>query len=353
MSIEPRRLEKTMKMFSEHSKGQTIVLFAGMIAALLGATALGTDVAVMYMNHIQMQKAVDEAAIAGANYLAPSNGPAYTYTAPAGSLCAGAAFTDGARQAACTYAANNGIAVDNNLTITEPTTSTIKVTAVKTGLPYYFGAAVGKTTYSISVTATAQTSQSVNQVNRGLFPVGLQCAPTCTPQSLVGGESVSFGAKFVGGLSAGNWQWLDTSGNGASGVGAAISGGVSGTWKVGGNITTKPGNVANAGPVKTAFNDRIAKCSTYATDPCSGTNPTSVLTPGDPCVVIVPIVNFATCGNGSCTMAIEGFAQVYIEPGTSTPSNIQGCFVSTVAPDTIGSPSAQAFGPLQQPALIL
>jgi hypothetical protein len=342
-----------MKMFSEYSKGQTIVLFAGMIAGLLGATALGTDVAVMYVNHIQMQKAVDEAAIAGANYLSPSNGPAYTYAAPAGSPCAGAAFRDGAQQAACTYAANNGIAVDNNLTITEPTTSTIKVTALKTGLPYYFGGAVGKSTYSISVTATAQTSQSVNQVNKGLFPIGLQCAPTCTPQSLVGGESVSFGAKFVGGLSAGNWQWLDTSGNGASGVGAAISGGVSGTWKVSGNITTKTGNIANAGPVKTAFNDRMSKCSTYATDPCSGNNPANILSPSDPCIVIVPIVNFATCGNGSCTMAIEGFAQVYIEPGTSTPSSIQGCFVSTVAPDSIGSASAPAFGPLQQPALIL
>ena len=342
-----------MKMFSKYSKGQTIVLFAGMIAALLGATALGTDVAVMYVNHIQMQKAVDEAAIAGANYLSPSNGPAYTYAAPAGSPCRGAAFSDGAKQAACTYAANNGIAVDNNLTITEPSTSTIKVTALKTGLPYYFGGVVGKSTYSISVTATAQTSQSVNQVNRGLFPIGLQCAPTCTPQSLVGGESVSFGAKFVGGLSNGNWQWLDTSGNGASGVGAAISGGVSGTWTVGGNITTKPGNNASAGPVKTAFNARMAKCSTYASDPCSGTNPASILSPSDPCIVIVPIVNFATCGNGSCTMAIEGFGQVYIEPGTSTPSSIQGCFVSTVAPDSIGSSSAQAFGPLQQPALIL
>jgi Flp pilus assembly protein TadG len=351
MSIEPRRLEKTMKMFSEHSKGQTIVLFAGMIAALLGATALGTDVAVMYVNHIQMQKAVDEAAIAGANYLSPSNGPAYTYAAPAGSPCAGAAFRDGAQQAACTYAANNGIAVDNNLTITEPTTSTIKVTALKTGLPYYFGGAVGKSTYSISVTATAQTSQSVHQVNKGLFPVGLQCAPTCTPESLVGGESVSFGAKFVGGLANGNWQWLDTGGNGASGIGAAITGGVSGTYTVGGTIDTKPGNNGNSGPVKTAFNDRMAKCSSYGTDPCSGTNPTNILNPGDPCVVVVPIVDFTGC-SGKCTLNIEGFAQVYLEP-TSTSKNIQGCFVSTIAPDSIGSASAPAFGPLQQPALIL
>jgi hypothetical protein len=163
---------------------------------------------------------------------------------------------------------------------------------------------------------------------------------------------VSFGSKFVGGLSSGNWQWLDTTGNGASGIGAAITGGVSGSYTYTGTINTKPGNNANASPVRTAFSDRMAKCSTYSTDPCSGTNPSNILNPSDPCIVIVPIVNFATCGNGTCPLAIEGFAQIYIEPTTSTVSNIQGCFVSTVAPDTIGSSSAPAFGPLQQPMLV-
>jgi Flp pilus assembly protein TadG len=341
------------KMFKKYSKGQIMVLYAGVLVGLLGATALGTDVSIMYLNHMQMQKAVDAAAIVGANYLAPSNGPAYTYAAPAGSPCAGAAFTDGAQQAACTYAANNGIAVDGNLTITEPTKSQLKVTALRTDLPYYFGKVVGANTYSVSVTAMAQASQSVTQVNKGLFPIGLQCAPTCTPSSLVAGEPVTFGSKFVGGLSSGNWQWLDTTGNGASGIGAAISGGVSGTFTVGGPISTKPGNNANANPVQTAFTNRMNSCSSYASDPCSGTNPSSILSPSDPCIVVVPIVNFATCGNGTCSMTIEGFAQIYVEPLTSTTSKIQGCFVSTIAPDSIGSFSAQAFGPLQQPMLVM
>ncbi len=341
-----------MKRVFRHSKGQVLPLYAGVLAVLLGATALGTDVLMMYMNHIQLQKGTDAAALAGANYLVPAQGPAYVFKAPVGSLCAGAAFKDGAEQAACTWAANNGIAVDGNLTITEPTKTEVQVTAQRTNLPYYFGQVVGASTYNVSTTSIAQASQSVKQVNDGLFPIGLQCAPTCTPSSLVGGEPVSFGAKFVGGLSAGNWQWLDTNGNGASGIGSAISGGVAGTYTLNGPITTKPGNNASAGPVKTAFNDRMSKCSSYSTDPCSGTNPASILTAGDPCIVVVPIVNFGTCGNGSCTMLIEGFAQIYIEPATSTPSSIQGCFVTTVSPDTIGSSSAPAFGPLQAPIMI-
>jgi Flp pilus assembly protein TadG len=341
-----------MKRVFSHSKGQVIVLYAGIVATLLGATALTTDVTLMYLNHIQLQKAVDAAALAGAAYLTPAQGPSYAYKAPTGDPCAGAAFTDGAEQAACVYAARNGIAVDGNLTITEPTKSEVKVRAQRTDLPYYFGKVVGATTYTVSAAAVAQASQSVNQVNRGLFPIGLQCAPTCTPSSLVAGQPVSFGAKFVGGLSAGNWQWLDTNSSGASGIGAAISGGVAGTYTVGGSINTKPGNNASAGPVKTAFNTRMSQCNTYSTDPCSGTNPASILSPSDPCIVIVPIVNFATCGSGTCSMTIEGFAQIYIEPSTSTPSNIQGCFVSTVAPDTIGSSSAPAFGPVQAPVMI-
>ena len=51
-----------MKGIFKHSKGQMMVLFAGIIATLLGAIALCTDVAVMYVNSIQVQKAVDTAA---------------------------------------------------------------------------------------------------------------------------------------------------------------------------------------------------------------------------------------------------------------------------------------------------
>src|ERR1019366_8385214 len=63
---------KTMNRLFNYSKGQMMILYAGAIVALLGAVALCTDVAVMYVNWQQAQKAADAAALAGATYL-PSN----------------------------------------------------------------------------------------------------------------------------------------------------------------------------------------------------------------------------------------------------------------------------------------
>jgi len=57
---------------SRCSSGQTLVLVALIIPALLGAIALGTDVTVFYFNWVQLQKAADAAVLAGANYL-PDN----------------------------------------------------------------------------------------------------------------------------------------------------------------------------------------------------------------------------------------------------------------------------------------
>src|SRR6266849_2920804 len=138
----PRENIKTMKRFFIFPKGQMAVLYAGIVAALLGATALGSDVAVMYVNSIQMQKAVDSAAIAGATYL---TGLAFSQT-PASGCTSANGYTDDAKKAACTYAYNNGIdpSIDGiSLNVTEPSLTTIKVTAQHTGLPYYFGKAIG------------------------------------------------------------------------------------------------------------------------------------------------------------------------------------------------------------------
>src|SRR6266436_3905953 len=135
-----------MKRFFISSKGQMAVMYAGIVAAMLGATALGADVAVMYVNSIQLQKAVDSAAIAGATYL---TGIAFSQT-PASGCTSANGYTDDAMKAACTYAYNNG--VDPSITgitlnVTEPTLTTLKVTAQHTGLPYYFGKVIGLNTY--------------------------------------------------------------------------------------------------------------------------------------------------------------------------------------------------------------
>ena len=329
------------KIFGK-SRGQIMVVYAVAVAGLLAAAALGTDVAVMYVNWQQAQKVADAAALAGANYL----GGGITYTGTVTSGCTGP--SDSASQAACTYAVSNGLPA-STVTITEPTSSTIKVVATQSSLPYYFGSVMGTATYTVSANAVAKVPGPVGTVYpNNLFPVGLQCGPPCTPSSLVAGQPVNFGTKFIAGA-AGNWQWLD-SGSGASGLGSALAGGMPGTYSIGDSITSLPGNKGNSDPAKTGLATRLSSCPSIS-DPCGGNfNPNSIPA-GDPCLVLTPIVNYNGC-TGSCTMTILGFAEVYLEPATTTSKSINGCFVSSVTGDTGTGPTAQNFGPISAPTLI-
>jgi hypothetical protein len=94
-------------------RGQVAALYAVILVTLVGAIALGSDVALMYVNWQHMQKVADAAALAGANYLA-----GYTFSGTAASGCG--SEPDAAKTAACTYAANNGLAAAS-LTMNEPT----------------------------------------------------------------------------------------------------------------------------------------------------------------------------------------------------------------------------------------
>jgi len=340
-----------MKRFLIFRKGQVVVMYAGIVAALLGATALCTDVAVMYVNSIQLQKAVDSAAIAGATYMA-----GISFNGPTAAGCTGQ--PDDAKKAACTYAFNNGIdsSVDGTtLNITEtstPTVTTVTVAAQRTGLPYYFAKAVGLSTYTVAVTSTATASQAVGSTQH-MFPVGLQCNNPCSLSNMNPGYPVSFGAKFVNGLAPGNWQWLDL-GNGDNGLGTNIDQGATGTFTIGNAITSEPGNNANSQNIRTGLGARLSRCAAIA-DPCTsgGGNPNNIPT-NDPCLIIVPAVDYHAC-NGSCHVTIEGFAMIYIEPtgpNATTSSKIQGCFVKAVAADSITSVTAPQLGAEMPPSLI-
>jgi hypothetical protein len=327
-----------------------IVLYAGIVAAMLGATALGSDVAVMYVNSIQLQKAVDSAAIAGATYL---TGIAFSGTAASGCTTA-RGYSDDAQKAACTYAYNNGIdpSIDGmTLAVTEPTSTTLKVTAQRTGLPYYFGRVIGRSTYSISVTSTGQASQAVGTVKYGMFPVGLQCTDPCSLSNMDPGQSVSFGSKFVGGLAPGNWQFLAIGGTGDSVLGSNIDSGATASYTIGSSLQSEPGNKGNSSNVRSGLANRLSRCHSIA-DPCSasGGNPSNIPA-GDACLVVVPAVDYHGC-TGSCSISVEGFALIYLEPATTTGTSINGCFVKAVAADTVTASGAPQLGAEMPPVLI-
>ncbi len=312
-----------------------MVVYAGALAfALVGALALCTDVAVMYVKWQYVQKVADAAAMAGSNYLTSyANSAGYTFTGTPATGCS--TEPDAASQVACTYAVDNGLAV-SNVAISEPSSTTIQVVAKETGLPYYFAKTLGMGTYAVTASATAQAGGTpVSSDNSGMFPVGLQCNTPCNLANLDPGQSVTFGSKFVGGLAPGNWDWLGLGGTGASTLGSNIQNGASGTYSIGDTVSTSPGNKGNSGPVKKGLDARLASCPTLSTDPCAdGGNPKDIPA-GDPCLVVVPAVNFNGC-TGKCSMTIEGFAEVYLEQD-STGTSIQGCFVNLPAPNTVSS----------------
>jgi Putative Flp pilus-assembly TadE/G-like len=278
-----------------HFRGQIAVIMTFAIATLLGAMALGTDVAVMYFNWVQLQKGADAAALAGAFYLTPSNSTQYPIDSAAVATAGCGGQPDDAGKTACMYAVKNKMAVDaaslkiyepgQNLPATAPKPN-IQVWVKQSNLPYFFGK-VRLNTYSVSAISTAQGTNSVGTYTGGLFPTVFECAPPCTGTvNLAPGTFVSFGAKFTAGAN-GNWGWLDVGqGPGGAALGTAIANGIQGTLKIGDAVSTKPG--ATWGPIQSGFATRMSHHNSMpnAPDPnsvCNGGTPT--FPAGDPLLV--------------------------------------------------------------------
>jgi Flp pilus assembly protein TadG len=343
-----------------------MVIMALVLGALLGAIALGTDVSVLYYNWMQLQKAADAAALAGASSLTAVADPTGTVAANAISTAKGYACLNGINDPAngnstvCPNPVQNASYVDQvKSTTVNPTNTQLSIQLARQ-VPYYFGKVLGLSTGNVAAGATAQVSAGVNNYNSGLFPAGLQCTKPCSLANLDPGQPVVFGMKFAGGLAPGNWQWLDLGqGTGASQLAAAIGNGVQGSYSIGDNISSTPGNKFNSSVVQNGYQSRVdahnARFSNV--DPnsvCStlGGNPTNIPL-GDPLLVTIPVVDFGGC-NGNCSMPIEGFTQVYLT-GMSVKSGnakVDGCIVQAVAPGGTGSPSAPVIGALSPPILI-
>jgi Flp pilus assembly protein TadG len=351
----------------EFAKGQTAVIVTLVIGVLLGAMALGTDVGLLYYNWMVLQKAADAAALAGANLLTAVPDPSGTIAANAISTADGYACLNGINDpnntntTICPNPVQNATYVDQiastNVNLSD-TQLSIKVTRQ---VPYFFGKVLGLNTGSVAAAATAQVSMGVNKFNNGLFPTGLQCTKPCSSTANMDpGQSVTFGQKFGGGLAPGNWQWLDLGqGTGASQLSGAIADGVPGTYAIGDNISSTPGNKYNSSVVQNGFQTRLNEHNSKFpavdyTKMCTagGGNPTNIPL-GDPLLVTIPVVDFGGC-SGSCTMAIEGFAQIYLT-GMSVNSGkatIDGCFVQEVTANSVGSAGAPVLGALSPPILI-
>jgi hypothetical protein len=394
-----------MKPRSGHMRGQIAVLMTITIAALLGAMALGTDVAVMYFNWIQLQKAADAAALAGANYLGPN--PQVFASTQVDNSCT--AQSDDPKKAACTYAVKNGMST-GEITLTEPNPSkpapNIEVSLTRSNLTYFFGKVIGLSTYSVAASATAQSNGPVGTVYQGLFPVGIQCNTTCsagctcttdangcqwsTPSAsctnlpIKGASSVTFssdqiwlGTQGTSAYSAGNWGWLNlpvSAGCTAPGgpLAQAIACGASVSESIT-SVITKPGQTV--GQIYKGWSQRLtdhntlvsnnSSCNISYSSICAGT---SVPCPNDPLAVVVPMVNYGSGCNGQCSIPVTGFALIYLDPtqpcmvpgskkagecpANSANAEMESCFLKTMARDTVGSSGAPNVGATSAPVLV-
>jgi Flp pilus assembly protein TadG len=312
---------------SNGSRGQIAVILAIVLPVIFGAIALGADFAVMYFNWVQLQKAADSAALAGAGYL-PAN-------------------TIGANSAASTYAKLNGrtgdtvdVTVDNSAT---PQWVRVQMSRV---VPYSFGRALGLTSATLNVLAKAGIT-SINAAT-GLgghfLPIGLDCpaGPSSCPAP---GTQVTL---LSGQIGPGDWGTLQLPGmNGVSDTEQVTHNGWVSSDPSNPNevIVANPnqGSCATAGPscvnmqpgngdVKKAaagIQDRLADSQGMDLDD-SAANPN----PGDPRVVQLPMVDFAGVHGKSTAVPVLGFAEVWIDR-VNNDDSITVTFIQAVSPGNI------------------
>jgi Flp pilus assembly protein TadG len=302
------------RLAARSGRGQIVVLVSLVLPVLLGAIALGTDVAIFYFNWAQLQKAADAAVIAGANYL-PSN-PSL------------------AQQTTDQYAEMNGIASSEIVATTVASDNlSIQIQAKRT-VPYYFARVLGLSTGAVAVKATAglQASNSAS----GLVPIGLQYNTPLTTYQTVTLKL----APAQGSVGPGNWEplamgYTPNADPGGANYKANLENGYDSTINIGDQIYTETGNLV--GPTQQGINYRLSQGST--TD-SGGTATNHTL--NDPRVIEIPLVNFSDI-NGSSQVPVMGFAELWIS-SVDGAGNITAEFINQVSAQNTPSSSAPQYG---------
>jgi len=156
--------------------GQSLIIVALAMTAMLGMAAMGIDVSTWYQKHHQAQVVADAAALAAANCLAkPNTGPS--------PQCTSSSDTTDATTVAENYATDNGISITAGQVSINTTNDTVKVTPSSTGSNFFAGLfGVPSTTESASATAswTAPTSSCSTPGSScaAVFAMGSSCSNT-------------------------------------------------------------------------------------------------------------------------------------------------------------------------------
>ncbi|MBF6561215.1 MAG: Tad domain-containing protein [Candidatus Binataceae bacterium] len=322
------------------SKGQIAVVYALISVALVGSVALGTDIAILYFNWVQLQKAADTAVLGGANYL-PDN-------------------PDQAKTTAIQIAQNNGVQ-SAEITSTTVASDDLSITMmVQRKVPYYFARVLGLTNGFAAATASAAPQfppSTVNATTPGEVPSGgdnngnngVTCATACScgliPIGLDSTTVYTDGLQInlqQGQVGPGNWDLLALGGVGGNNLRTNIANGYGGMMSVGDWATTEPGK--KVGPVDQGFQDRL-DCASLS-DP-SGTYASHAV--NNARVLTLPVVDWEN-QNGRSSVQVRAFATVWLDSYNNGTVTVH--FISQVIANSFGDPNAPYFGSRGSPRLI-
>lgn len=296
------------------SRGQIAVIITLVMATVLGAVALGTDVAVLYYNWVQLQKAADSAVLAGANYLT-------------GDLTTNSNYVI---QVTDQYAEQNGIKPAEIVSTTvAPDNKSVSIVVSRT-VPYFFARVLGLVNGGVTARATAGINATA--VPTGILPIGLDCPsadatvnncgyPTYDPNS-TSNQTVQLKLPPGGQVGAGNWEPLALGGSGGATLRSNITYGYQSPTPLDSWIsaTTQPGELV--GPVTQGFSARmqLAGATSYAQTPTTDASAGWQY-------MLVPMVDFNN-QNGSGQVEILGFAEFFVT-GVDQFGTITGYFMGT------------------------
>jgi Flp pilus assembly protein TadG len=346
---------RVSKRFRQWPSGQAGPLIAGVIIALLGSVALGTDVAVHYYNWAQLQKAADAGVLAGANWLPDE---------PTKAIDTAVAFAE-----------------SNGVTAAEVSSTTVAgdklsiTMQVQRTVPYYFAKVLNMTSATLQVSATAAPQGSPKCVGAsscsdsnpppGGLPPPTPCTKTGDCQLIpIGldhdtvysnGESITLQQSET--KLSGNWDLLALGGVGGNNLRQNIAIGASSLVSVGdcsgstpsqatGCVTTEPGK--KVGPVDQGFQDRIDAAN--ISDP-GGTFSSHSAT--DPRVLVLPVVTWEG-KNGRGQVPVDAFATVWLDGYGSGNhgGEVYVHFISQVVANSYGDSSSPNYGGHGHPVLV-
>lgn len=312
-----------MKAFLRLHKGQTAVVLTLIMATLLGVVGLGADLAVLNFEWVQLQKAADAAALAGASEM--TGNPATTDNG---------LVTTTATQ----FAQANGIQTSEIVSITPAADAKSVAVVLSRNVPYYFLKTIGLSSGKVSTKAVAGIQPSAGAC--GYMPIGLPCSFSdyTNGHSTCGGnyqarKSMTFKADWQQTTEVpGNWEALALGASGGSQYRQNIATGFDGapslscttqsseascpSW-----VTTETGNLV--GPTKQGFSDRMNGQSYQPV-------PTGAIDPKNPQIILVPLVDFQFTGKAGSTAApILDFLTMWVT-GIDSNGAIHGTFIDPV-----------------------